>query len=533
MFLFFSIQEIEMKTQNQNQLLALKEKSQSIRQELSIRADKKIKNDAKRWWTLNESFTDDDLIEHLNGNATYGYFSKKYSKVICIDIDLHHSKSFENLSFFKEASSEVTLVKYLNKIFHFEPSLIFRTRVHGGLHLYYLLKKLYCIDNLQYLFKKKLKDLVKEKYIEVYPKKNKGLRIPLNVANDGWALNRNFERISKPSIQSNIDFFKDLLTTCHRYSFDDFKFEIPKTISILIEKTAEKKNTQKAVSEQSKLIRYQRYQDKHEQTLSNGTTNDFIKNATYNGITNGIELESISLYITQAFNLKSIQIKEDTNTTAIKRRVKAFSKGIKTANKRLLDGIGTNNLFFYKKHLESVLKPLFEATIEPYLIDYFSEKVPSLKSRLCGKKKQTGPIDIKLFIREGGIRGKDLNQIENNYKGFLGNLVRWSFYVRSLSYWDCLLMERTYGYDGFFHYVFKYHCLPLPKVILRRWYSYGYQRIIDFLQLKGILFLKRDYYNPVEEKTYHENIKGICRYYLFEPLKFNDPLKKKNKNENF
>lgn len=387
---------------------------------------KKLLHNGEEWRQYKE-LTDADIISHFTGEKTLGYFSKYQTHIIAFDIDVHGN-------FFDESFRETRLRSaYYNiiQMLGIHPSLVFRTRIRGGFHVYYkLTHKIFFRVITSALAKKLIANNLTG--IDLRPTPTQGLRFPLNVKNGGYLVN-------PATLEKAVS--QDL-----KQAIDSAPIYRPEEITgLFFGKCFEKVSCGKQAAEYAGEMRFMRYAEKHLADATAGNTNKAICSIAYNGKVNGYAPEDVADFITEQFISRGIPLKKDTQGAGLLRRIKSV----------------------YRKNKD-------------YLVKDFQRKTAQQDFLILGAARQGREI-IENII---SLHGTRLKAIEK----FLYEMFNWTQYVRAMTIYEKLSLNSVYNY--FYHYTHNRHLTPLPRSLLKKWHS-RYNETMSLLARAGILRLEK------------------------------------------
>jgi len=425
---------------------------------LSLFRSKKYIEFNNQWIKTTKTISNKSIELHLKGINTLGYTCTKWTGCICFDLDCHNVTNEE-----KKIKKLISL--YENIISNFgKPSFVVRTKLTGGLHLYYKLDNKILFKTLELEIKKKLKYNMNN--IEILPTPNKPIRFPFNAKNGGHFLDVDS---LKP-----IQFYENpFMRACELIIKSDkksiFTFTDP-TIKAPVNWLTDKK-TYKQVKNYSKVVRFDKYLNKIIPELKEGNTNEPIENIAFNGYINGFDTDLVCDHIENALLNNGIPRKKDTVGKRIKQRVESHFKRFNKNKKKYLDN----------KYLEFKQKT--------NLVDYTKDEY------ISNSLKKLGEMHLN---KKKGI------------EKFLSELYIWTLYIRSLSKDDILNINTHY--KTFYLQVYKNKNIPLPKNLIKQW-NQRYFNIIRMLKDKSIIELRVNAFNPYRAKLNSLEIIGTCNYY--------------------
>ena len=227
--------------------------------------------------------------------------------------------------------------------------------------------------------------------------------------------------------------------------------------------------------------RFLKHHQKYLEELKNGTTNEYIENICFNGYCNRVEKETIVEQILQDFQTRYIINDHDTTPKRIRERVLSHYRRLGRANILI-----ENRRRKAKKEREKL----------------FNELYPIIK-------KVVETIGKEFWGDESKQEKRYITRKRRSLKSYLYELLKWKQYIQSLTYDEAMMMETQYQY--FFNRVKRKKLIPVPKIILEKWYS-RYWIIMPILIKYNFISVNIKYYNPYIEKQYDKSLIGHCNY---------------------
>lgn len=430
--------------------------TQEIIEHLSVYRKRYIKqNRHGQWRTGKGALKNKDVYRHFQGQITLGFSLHYFVNCFFLDLDCHDKE--------RTISEEVRIVrlaalytKVRERIG--EPSLIFRSRENGGLHLYFKLKK-----KISFLvLKATLEELLDgTENIEILPTIQSCLRFPMNTQHNGHLLNADLKPIDV--IGDRVDIWLvEKIKEAHTHNISDV-LKYPDSITKYIT------TPRQALSQARNLGKIRRYEKHLTGIIKQGQTNKGIERIAFNAYANGFTETMCLDSVIRAFRQHNITRHADTTNKSLLSRINAHYRRFQ----RQGSGIMSKRLEKRPQRPDMLQLPIIEDTYK------------------------------RIMAKLGKIHHHKAASLHR----FVTQLYRWCKYIKDLNDYDRLTLDGIY--KGFYYWTKVKGCIPLPKVLLQKW-CHRYYDFILLLRVMKILIPKRSYYNPIDKK-YGE--KGHCRYY--------------------